>query len=135
MAKTFKPPFPQTIQNYAVDFVNADGTTMQALVAGATEGTRVDTIVATTDEVVANVLNIELYDGATAYRIGQVAIPAGAGTDGTTKAISVLNDIELPFLKEDLSILVENGWSLRVAPNTAVGSGDTLNVVAIAGDY
>lgn len=129
------PIFPLVVKTSAVSFVNADGTTEKTLVTAGSNGTRIDSIAATSTDTATKILVLSVYDGATSYPIGEVTIPIGAGTDGSTLAVKVLSLASMPWLDSSGSIFLASTWSLRVAPKTAVTSAKVTNVVAFSGDY
>ena len=135
MPANTSPIFPLTVQTSAVTIVNADGTGEKALVTAGANGTRVDAVSATSTGTGTVTLTVLLHDGTTSYAVGEVAIPAGSGTNGTTPAAKVLSAEFLPWLDASGSLFVRAGWSLRVAAKTAVASGKTVAIVAFSGDY
>ena len=131
-----RPIFPDTIQNAALDIENADGTTAQDLLTAGTNGSRINSISATSDEPTADIeLTINYNDGTTDYIIGSVTIPALAGIDGTVPPVSILNAIDMPFLAEDLSYYLAGADKITIAAQTAVTSSQKIQLVATYGDY
>lgn len=130
------PIFPGSIRNAAIEIDDADTTTLQDLLVAGSGGTRINSISATTDDDTA-VVDLILYyhDGTDDFKIGQVSIPIGSGTDGTNPAISVLNQTDLPFLGDDLSYYISDGSKLRVSLVSTITATKVLHLVAICGDY
>lgn len=138
MVANTSPIFPLTVKNAAVTFVNSDSTTEKTLLSGGTNGTRIDTISATSDDTVARVFTIALNDGSTSYKVGEVSIPITSGTDGATVAVKVLDGSStklIPWLDSSGSIFLANGWSLKLTAKVAVTSGKTITFVVQGGDY
>jgi len=136
MAST--PAFVATPKTPVASIANADGTSFKALVTGATNGTRVDAVsIANSDASNAYIVQVSVQKSGVDYELGEVSVAAGAGTNGSTKSVSMLNATDLPFLAvtESGSIWLESGASLRVRSKTAVAGVNTLKFVGIAGDY
>lgn len=132
MAANTTPIFPGTVTTDAVRFENADGTTAKTLLTAGSAGTRVDAIIVTSTDTSAKTLTLGMLKGAVTYRIGEIVVPIGAGTNGTEKPADGFT-LALPF--GGGSINLEAGCSLTVAAQVAVTSGKALDVVAFGGDY
>lgn len=130
-----RPIFPGTIKNVGLDIENGDGTTAQDLVTAGTDGSRINNISVTSNDTAAIDLIVSYYDGTTDFTIARVTIPIGAGTDGTTPPVSLLNNTDMPFLGDDLSYYLEGTDKLRIAAQTAVTAAKKIQVVATYGDY
>jgi hypothetical protein len=111
-------------------FVNADGTTVKTLVAGATDGTRVDSISVCSNDTAAVALNFHLNNGSTDFYIGVVNIPIGAGytTIGKVDAMTTLAPL-MGYL------WIPTGWSLKCGCLGAVTAAKTVTVTAHGGVY
>lgn len=134
MAAGTSPIFVDTLANGAVTFVNADGTTAKTLVTAGSDGTRVETISATSDDTSARDIEVSVYDGATNYVVGTVTVAIGAGYT-TVAAAALLVPSKMPWLAPDGSITIKNGWSIKVRPTTTVTAAKTVAIVAFGGDY
>jgi hypothetical protein len=130
-----RPIFPGVIKNAALDIENADGTTIQDLVVAGANGSRIDAISVTSDDTVDIDLIVYYHDGTNDFIIARVTVTAGAGTNGTVQAISLLNKTNMPFLGEDLSYYLESTDKLRIAAQAAVTAAKKISLVAIVGDY
>jgi len=119
----------------AATFANGDGTTAKDIVTGATDGTVIQDLVATSSSTGATVLQVLFYDGATARLIGTVNVPTLSGTNGVAPSVSLLNTTDIPSLakRDDGSILLAVGQKLQIAPVAAVANG-LLTVTAIGGN-
>ena len=129
------PIFPLTVQTSAATIVNADGTGEKALVTAGANGTRVDTVSITSTDSAAVTLAVRVNDGTTSYAVGEIAVPAGAGTNGSALAVKGLSLAFLPWLDASGSLFLRTGWSLRVAAKAAITSTKTVTLVAFSGDY
>ena len=135
MPANTKPIFPLSIAGSAVTIVNADGTSEKTVATAGANGSRVDSVPMTSDDTSDRVFKVLMNNGSTSYPVGEVTAKAGAGTDGTTKAQNVLNDIDLPWLDASGSLWLKAGWTLKMAAKVAVTAAKTVSVVAIGGDY
>lgn len=135
MPANTSPIFPLVVQTSAIAIVNADGTGEKALVTAGANGTRVDTVSITSTDTATVTLTVMLHDGTTSYAAGEIAVPAGSGTNGSTPAAKVLSAEYLPWLDASGSLFLKTGWSLRVAAKAAVTSAKTVTLVAFSGDY
>ena len=135
MAANTSPIFPLVVQTSAATIVNADGTAEKPLVTAGANGTRIDAVSITSTDTATVTLTVMLHDGTTSYAVGEIAVPAGAGTNGSTPAIKGLSAGSLPWLDASGSLFLKTGWSLRVAAKGAVTSGATVALVAFSGDY
>ena len=125
---------PQGINDGAVTFVNADGTTAKTLLTAGANGTWVSGLAGTTNDTSANNVAISLNDGSTSYLVGTVRLATLSGTDGAANAISLLNTTALPWLKLDPAgnpgLFLKAGWTLKVNPLVAVTAAKTLTLLA-----
>ena len=130
-----RPIYPGSINNAVLDVENADGTTAQDFITAGANGSRVDGISVTSDDTVAIDLIVNYNDGTTDFAIARVTIPIGAGTDGATPPVSLLNITDMPFLGEDLSYYLKATKKITIAAQTAVTAAKKISLVAILGDY
>jgi hypothetical protein len=131
------PAFVATPKNPVTAFVNADGTTFKSLLTGAANGSRIDTLIASnTDTTAAYVLQLAIQKSGVDYVLGEVTVPIGSGTNGSTKSVALLNPTDIPGLvyTENGSIFLESGAILRARVKTAVGGSFTVQIVGVAGD-
>jgi hypothetical protein len=137
MSVNNKPLFVGKGNAVGKTFVNADGASAKDLVvADTTYGTKVLAMLATSDDDTDPVVvDIYLHDGSNAFRVGSVNVPADSGTDGATATVDLMGTDLLPWLDTDGEFFLPDGWKIQVAPAAAVGSGHTLTVVCIAGDF
>lgn len=137
MPANTKPIFPLTPKNFGATFVNADGTTAKTLVTAGANGSIIDFISVISDDTADRGLVLELYNGVTAYGLGDTKIVDGAGTNGVDKAINALDVAYNPGLgnRDDRSIVLGSGWSLRARMTSAVTAAKTVTVTGSYGDY
>ncbi len=120
MAVTHEAIYPQTPKTAVVTIVPADTTTKKTVLTAGSNGARVGYVSVTSDDTADRTLSVYVYDGATDGLIGEVLIPDGSGTNGTDKAVSLLNATSLPFLPADLTLTLKAGDILKVAAKVAV---------------
>ena len=135
MPANTSPIFPLVVQTSAATIVNADGTGEKALVTAGANGTRIDVVSITSTDTAAVMLTVLVHDGTTSYAVGEIAVPAGAGTNGSALAVKGLSLAFLPWLDASGSLFLRTGWSLRVAAKAAITSTKTVTLVAFSGDY
>lgn len=132
----YHPIYPEAVIGKGLKLVNADGTAdKDAFTHAGVNGSRCDGWAATSDDTVDVILKISMNDGTTSYPVGEVTVPAGAGTNGTVKAKKVLNLTDLPWLDSSGSIFMPPGWKITVAAKVAVAAGKTVALVSMGGGY
>ncbi len=132
------PAFVGTLQTPVQSFANGDGTTVKTLVTPGLSGCRVDTLFASnTDAAVATVLQLSIQVSAVEYVIGEVTVPAGAGTNGSTKSVALLNPTDIPGLTytENGALYLASGALLRAKAKVSVAGGNIISVTGVAGNY
>lgn len=136
MAST--PSFIATPKTPIMSHGNADGTAFKTIITGGANGTRIDSIFGTnSDPGVATVMQFAVQVSGVDYTIGEVTIPAGAGTNGTAKSVAVLNTTDIPGLAytEGNALFLASGAALRSRPKVAVAGAYIINLIGVAGDY
>jgi hypothetical protein len=114
----------------------ATGTADLDLVAAGTYGSLIETISATTTSTGNVEVDLKVHDGTNSFVVGSFTVAGGSGTDGgTNDAVSALNSTELPWLRDDLTIGLATGCTLRVAAHAALATGKVVDLVAFGGDY
>jgi hypothetical protein len=115
-------------------FTSADTTTKKTVATGATTGgaagSRIDSIMVSTDDTAAVNLAFYLTIGGTDYYIGNVNVPIGSGytTVARVDAITTLAPI-LGYL------LVPNGAVLKCNCVATMTAAKTTTIVPMGGDY
>lgn len=132
------PIFFGTIKNWQAFVQNSDGTAFVSFIAAAGSGSKVESIsVCNSDAAVGTVLQIAVTFGANDYIIGEVAIPAGAGTNGSTKAVDMLNETDLPWIRNDGTnryLYLASGGTLKIKAKVAVAGVNKIHLFAQGGD-
>lgn len=131
------PAFIASPKNPAVAFANADSTTFKTLLTAGASGSRLDTLIGTSTDTVANIVQLCITRSAVDYLLGEIGIPANAGTNGTVKSVAVLNPTDIPGLSytEGGGLFLESGSVLKARVKTSVAGAFSLQLVGIGGDY
>lgn len=125
-----QPIFPGTIKNGGVAIANADGTTKKTLYTPPATGVRVDQIRVCSSDTAAVVLVFTLTVSGVDQPLGEVQVPAGSGTDGSTLWIDALTS-----LNNDQPMFLASGTTLKVNAKAAVTAGKTVSATLFAGDF
>jgi hypothetical protein len=131
------PAFISSPKNPAVAFANADGTSFKTIMTAGASGSRLDSLVGSSSDTVSNVLQLAVQKSGVDYVVGEVTIPANAGTNGTVKSVACLNATDLPGLAytENGAVYLENGAVLRGRMKTAVAGAFVVHLTGFGGDY
>jgi hypothetical protein len=132
------PNYPNTLSCVATRLQNSDGTSFVQLVAGDTDGTKIESIAVTSDDSSDRVLQLCVSVGAVDYPIGEITIPDGAGTNGIDKAVNLLNTTDLPWLRSDgvnQYLYLVNGMTLKAKSKTAITAARFINVFVQCANY
>src|SRR5512135_1455649 len=92
MAANTNPIFEKAVRVLGIQFTSADATTPKSFGTIGSEGTRIDSIMCSTNDTAAVNLAFYINDGATDHYIGVVALAAGSGytTVARVEGISTL---------------------------------------------
>jgi len=136
MPSNTNPIFLAERKCWGVQITAATGTATLDLVSAGGYGSLIETISATTTATGAVEVDLKVNDGSSTFALGSFSVAAGAGTDGgTTDAVEALNQTELPWLRDDLTIGLATGCTLQVAAHAALATGKVVDLVAWGGDY
>jgi hypothetical protein len=130
------PVFIGTRRSVGVELDNADSTNQVSLFVAGANGSLIEAIAVSSTDTAAVELDLYLYDGAASFRLGSVTVPIGAGSNGgTTSAADGLNQTELPWLRDDLTLALAAGCTLKAAAHVAITSAKLVHVTVFGGDY
>jgi hypothetical protein len=130
------PIFLNSVVTSNVSIANSDGTDLQTVLTAGADGGAVTQLSATTTDTSAVIAVLTLSDGTTAVIVGEVTVPIGAGTDGSTPAKNLLDGTAMPgVLQEDGSLVMGPAAVLSVSAKVAVTAAKTLDVTASGGQY
>jgi len=133
------PKLISTVRNPAIRLQNADGTSFKSIgIAPVTDGTRVKAIHITSDDTAPQVLQFCVTISGVDYILGEIAVPAGSGTDSSNAAVSGLDAERMPALQTDGVVVfldLATGSDLKVKSKAAVTAAKTINVLTEVGDF
>lgn len=132
------PTLISNVRQFSQTFVNGDGTGLKAVVTPVSAGTRVKSLMAASDDTTARVLQLWLTISAVDYLLGEVTVPIGAGSDGSTPAVNLLNATNMPGLQYDgvnRFLDVANGSVLKIKTKVAVTAAKTVYILGEGGDF
>jgi len=130
MAAGTSPIFETVLNDLAAQFTSADTTTAKAIGTIGANGTRIDSIMISTNDTTAVNLAFYKHIGSTDYYIGVVNVPIGSGytTVARVEGISTLAPI-LGYLT------IPAGATLKANCVATMTAAKTTDVVAQGGDY
>lgn len=130
------PIFLNSVETSNNSIANSDGTDLQTVLTAGADGAAVTLMSATTTDTSAVIVVLTLSDGTTSIVIGEVTVPIGAGTDGSTPAKNLLDPLAMPgALQADGSLVMGPSAVLSVSAKSAVTAAKTLDVTALGGQY
>lgn len=139
MAKNTLTYFTKDLRCKPTQFLPADTTVAKQIFDPSAEGSRVDGIVITSTDTVARTVLLQINNGGTISKLGQITVPAGAGTDGSTPAVSGLNRGNLPWLKIDSNgnpyINLNSGMNLEAAISVTITAAKEINFTVLGANY
>ena len=136
MAANTNPIFIAQRRTWTATLTPGDTTVPVALVEAGDSGSLIEAIGATSTDTSAVELDLYLVSGSVSVPIGSATIAIAAGTNGgTTPAQDVLNQTDLPWLRDDLLLALGAGWSLHVGAHATITSAKVVHVFAVGGDY
>jgi hypothetical protein len=111
-------------------FSSADTTSKKTVQSAGSNGTRVDSIMCSTNDTAAINLAFYINDGSTDFYIGNVNVPIGSGYTTVTRvdAMATL----APALGY---LIIPIGGSLKTNCVATMTAAKVLDVVAMGGDY
>lgn len=123
------------------EFTDADGTTPKLVMDASEYSSQISWICLTSDLTTDITVNLFIKNENTGIMapIGQVLVPAGAGTNTIVNAVNGLNTINLPYLPTDSSgnplLNLNYNMNLFASVYTAVPAGKKVSIVVCAADY
>lgn len=135
MALSFQPFFPQSLQNFAL--ANAAVTSTQNVIVGGVNGTKVETLLATSNDTVDHLLSFSINIGGTNYLLGTALVAANTGNlVGNQNGTNLFSGNVFLNLPQDPNgnkyLYIANGsCGLTVKSNSA--NAATGGVVSISG--
>lgn len=130
MAANTAPIFELVVRALGIQFTSSDTTTAKSFGTIGSSGTRVDSIMCSTNDTAAVNLAFYFNDGSTNFYVGVVNVPIGSGytTVARVEAMSILSP-SLGYL------VVPSGYTLKAGCVATMTAAKTTDVVAMGGDY
>jgi len=139
MAVTPTPIFPQSVQNFVAQIQNADAQTVKTLVTGGTNGTKIESLNASSSDTTSRDVAIYLTVSSTNYLLGTISIPLNSGNTNAIVSVDILRSAQIPALAYDANgnkyLYVANGATLGVSALTTVTAGKAIQFVAQGGNF
>lgn len=132
------PTLISNVRDFPAKIVNADGTAKKAIVTPVAAGTRLKSLIVTSDDTVQRTLQLVKSVGGVDYILGEVDIPIGAGTDGATNAVDFFAGTRLRGLQTDgISkwLDIASGTTLSLQSKVAVTAAKTIYIAGEGGDF
>jgi hypothetical protein len=130
MAANTSPIFELTPTDKGVQFASGDTTSKKSIQTGGTNGTRIDSIMCSTNDTAAVNLAFYINDGSTDFYIGNVNLPAGSGYTTVARVDAMAT------LSPTLGYLVlPSSYILKANCVATMTAAKTTDVLAMGGDY
>jgi len=130
MAANTSPIFELTPTQKGQSWASGDTTTKKTIQTGGTNGSRIDSIMCSTDDTAAVNLAFYINDGATDWYIGNVNVPIGSGytTVARVEALATL-------APATGYLLLPSGYVLKANCVATMTAAKIATAVAMGGDY
>jgi hypothetical protein len=138
MALSNLPFFPQALNSDKQTFLPADTTTIKAVSAAATNGSKVSMLQAVSTDTTARDVILYVTISAVSYPIGQISIPITAGQLNSAPTINLLNSsqLQLPLdANGNPYLYLGPGATLSASAATTVTTAKQITLVATREDY
>jgi len=135
MVANTEPIFGLTPNLTEDTITSADTTTAQTIFTAGSNGSKLMSIAATSDDTAAINATIYIRDGTTDYLVGTVNIPIASGTDGSVNSVNLLSPTALPWLDALGELALPTGYSVKVGCLATMTAAKTLTLVGIGVDY
>jgi hypothetical protein len=131
------PVFPQGIINPCAQILPADTTAYKTLRTASTNGDVIDNIIVTSNDTADRMVLFAINDGTTDHVIGEVAVPALSGRDGSgvVKGINVLITANFPGMHPDGKLYLKSGYALKVKSEATLTASKQIDVVSFGRFY
>lgn len=129
-ANTTGPIWELAVRVLGIQFAAADTTTAKSFGTIGANGTRIDSIMCSSNDTAAVNLAFYINDGSTDHYIGVVNLPIGTGytTVVRTEAMSTLSPV-LGYL------VIPSGYTLKAGCVATMTAAKVADIVALGGDY
>jgi len=139
MAYSNVPIFPQTVRNSVYQITNGNGTTIETIFTGATNGTKIESIIVTSTDTSPRDISLYFTISATNYYLTTISIPATAGSIDSVPCVNILGNIQFPGLARDPNgnpyLYITSTTTLSVNAPVTITSGKFINIICSGGDF
>lgn len=135
MAANTDPIFLLSTLNPAVLINTASGTALQTIMTAGSEGGALTELIATSTDTSAIIVEMHINNGTTSFKIGEVIVAAGSGTDGSTAAVNLLNSTSIPIVDADGAIILQGTYIFQVNAKVAITAATALHITGVGGNY
>ena len=120
--------------------LNATGTANVTILTGGASGSKIVSLVVTSDDTSSRIVKVHITRGGTSYVLTAVTVPIASGTDGSAASVNLLNSASLPGLPVDNDgqrylLLTDASDTLTANCTTTVTAAKILNIVATYGNF
>lgn len=130
MAAGTSPIFEAAVRVLGIQFTSADTTTGKSFGTIGANGTRIDSIMCSTNDTAAVNLAFWINDGSVDHYIGVVNVPIGSGYT-TVARVEAMNTLS-PLLGY---LVIPSGYTLKAGCVATMTAAKTTDAVAMGGDY
>lgn len=130
------PAYASIVNTQATKFISSDGTNAQTIFSAGTSGSRVGSIILSSDAASGHYVTFSINQGGSSYVLGtsfvESHIPGGRSHAHT----NVLDPSEWTWLDaNNIAIFLTASMTLELSLDTALGAGEILYVVVMGGDF
>lgn len=117
----------------------ANSTTNANIYTAGTNGSKITSVVCTTNSSAAVTVTLQILNTSVLYTIGTISIPANAGTNTTTPSVQLLTNSQLPNLPVDSDgnpyLFLVSGDNLQATLGAAILSPNVCTYIVTGGDF
>ena len=136
MATNKNPIFIDTPESANTELDNADGTGLLVVFTAGADGGAIMKCNAVSTDTVARILILHVDDGAVVAKLGEVNVPAGAGTDGSTPSVDLFDKVAMPgAFQADGSLPLGAAATLSISAKVTLTAAKTIDIAVQGGTY
>ena len=136
MATNKNPIFINTPETSCTELDNADGTGLLVVFTAGADGGAVMKLNAVSTDTSDRIIILHVDDGTTVAKLGEVSVPAGAGTDGSTPSVNLLDAVAMPgAFQADGSLALGPTATLSVSAKVTLTAAKTIDIALQGGTY
>ena len=135
------PIFPQLINTPSVQILPATTNTLVTLYTGGVNGSIVESILVSSTDTSARLLQLSILTGAVSYILGTINIPLSSGTTGAAPAVNLISSTNTAIIPVNTDsngnqyIYIGSGSVLQVNCTTTVTTAKIISLTAQGGDF